>query len=287
MARTVAQIYNQMYAVKVAQAAMNALTSTSTVAYWSLKLFIVSVGIAFMEQLQDVFLIDIEGLISSQVPGTAPWIQGQVIKFQYNATTPDAVVQDPVTYIVSYPVVNTADLIISNCAVVVNSRGQINVKATTGTPPGPLSTPEKTALLSYLNTILPAGQNINLISVAADTLGLWGTVFYNGQFNAAIATNVQNALAAYIASFATSQASGGSFNGIVKVSDIEKVILAVPGVVDWVPSQITVTASGGTPINLVTASAIVARSLVAYSGYIVNDPGNLFSATLSYQVASN
>ena len=282
MARSVAVIQNQIRASLAGTPIAVLLNNTSMVSIYNLMIYVVSVGINLWEQLADNYVTTIEAIVANAVPGTPPWIQAQALLFQYNATTPDFVAVDPVTFAVEYPIPNPSDRIIGNCAVVVGPTGIVIIKVTTGTPPGPISSPEKTALTSYFNTILPAGQTFNIISVLADLLQINGNVYFNGQYGASIQANVIAALNTYIATFSTSTLNGGSFNGIIKVTDIEKVILSVPGVTDWDCSQITATPTGGSPINLVLADQQLLRNYQTYSGYVANDPGNPFSSTLTF-----
>lgn len=280
------QIQAQIMASKADQPALSGLTSTSATAYWILWSFITAVAIGLLQQIMAIFFDEIETVVAESVPGTPPWIQNEVLKFQYSTDTPQAV-QINADFTIGYAVINATLRIISNCAVVVTGTGVLNIKVTTGSPAAPIDSNQNIALFSYLNTVLPAGQNITIVSVNADEVAAYGTVYYNGQYNASIQANVIAALNSYIATFSTSTALGGSFNGTVKISDIENVILGVPGVVDWVPSQISVTPSGFGSVDLILASTIISRDYQTYSGYIKNEVANPFSSTLLFAVAQN
>lgn len=270
--RTIAQIQSQIIFNKNADANLSVLNSTSQVSYWNLWTFITAMAISLLEQIMSIFIADVETVVSKAVPGTALWIQSEVFKFQAGD-----VVSINSDFTIDYPIINVSNQIIKACAVVVSPSGAISVKVAKGSPLAPLSGGEVTELNSYLDTILPAGQTTGIISVAADLLQVNAIVYYNGQFNSVIQTNVNAALTDYLSII--------PFNGLVKISDIEKVILGVQGVVDVTFSQITVTPFSGSPANLILASALVSRSAQTYSGYLVNDPGNLFSATITYSVA--
>lgn len=278
-------IQNQIKANIAAKTELSGLTSESQAAHWQLWTFIMALGSNLDEQAMTVFFDEIETIIAQGAPQTPPWIQARILEFQYNTATPYLVAVN--NNIVSYPVIVLADRIISNCAVVPNNAGAINVKVTTGNPAGTLNADQLTALKSYLTNFLAPNQVVNLISVAADQLWVKGTVFYNGQLNASIQDSVISALNAYITKFSTSQSAGGSFNGLVKVSDIEKIILAIPGVTDWVAEQVTVTPVVGSVTNLVLAGTQVFRSYGTYSGYVANDSTNPFSTQLTFTPANN
>ncbi len=259
--------------------------SPSAVALWSNFLNTLATEFFTQEQLSNTFQTEIEAVVADAVPGTAPWIQNEVKKFQYSASTAQVVALNA-DFSVGYPTIDDTLKIISNAAIVVVGSGVINIKVATGTTPAPLSSPQKTALTAYLNSILPAGANFNIINYYADLLQVNATVYYNGQYNAVIQTNVNAALAIYMASL--------PFNGVVKLSDIEKAILAVAGVVDVTFQQVTCTPGTsiinvyGTPVNLVLGSLVLSRSYQTSAGYIVNDTTpNDFSTTILYTVANN
>lgn len=256
------------------------LTSTSPVSHWNLWTMIQALTSNLNEQASAVLIDEVDTIVSQAYPNTAPWIQSQILLFQYNTTSPYLVAIT--NNVVAYPVIVPSDRIISNCAVTVGIIGIITIKVTTGSPAAALNASQVIALKSYLTNFLSPNQQYALISTTADKLLIAGTVYYNGQLNASIQGNVIAALNAYIATFSTSQTSGGSFNGIVKVSDISEIILGVTGVTDWVPSQISITPAIGTQQNLVMSSTTIQRSFGSYSGYIQEDPGNPFATTLIF-----
>jgi hypothetical protein len=224
--------------------------------------YIMAVAIQALEQIMLIFWGELETIVASAVPGTAPWIQAQTLLFEYgNTVTLNS------NFTIGYNTPVITDQIISACAVVVGNNGQVTIKAVTGTAPSytTLSTPQKTALSSYLGAILPAGMNYNILSVSADTLAATATVYYNGQYTGAQAAVIA-AINSYIATL--------PFNGIVKVSALEAAILAVPGVTDVVfSSLIAVNTFLSINTTLITGSEIINREYQTYAGYITNaDP---------------
>jgi hypothetical protein len=232
-----------------------------------------------------VFFDEVETIVSQGTSQTAPWIQNKILEFQYSTSTPYLL--EMIDNIMTYPSIVNADKIISNCAVTVSGVGNLTIKVTSGNPAIPLNSSQLVALNSYLTNFLNPNQQKKIISVAADKLAIYGTVYYNGQLNSSIQGSVIAALNNYITKFSTSQTSGGSFNGLVKSSDIAKIIEGVLGVVDWQPAQITATPIVGTSTNLMIGSTIYKRSYAAYSGYIENDGSNPFSTTLIFVPANN
>ena len=253
-------------------------------AIWGMFIYIVAVCVSLLENIISLVVGEIETIVGQAVPGTAAWIQYMVTIFEYNASSPDIVIVNP-DFTVGYANPNVNDQIVSQCAVQVNGGGLVLVKVATGSPPAPLdgapgtSGPQCQSLIGYLNTILPAGMSFQLSNLLADILQVNAIIYYNGQYTAVIQQNVIAALTEYMATL--------PFNGYVKASAIEEAILAVPGVIDVTISQVTCTPNGGSPTNLILAGALLTREYQTYAGYIVNDPSNLFSNTLSFQVTTN
>ena len=277
MARTIAVIKAQILASVAADSDLAVLTSQSQTAYWRLWCYIQAVAINLFEQIIDLFTIEIETLIASNVPATVPWIRAEVLLFQYSAANPQ-VVQINDDFSVGYATVDETLQIISNCAVVPKNNGQIDIKVATDSPPTQLSAPQVVALSAYIDDILPAGALYNVVNAAADTLRIDGTIYYNGQYNGTIQADVEAALAIFMASL--------PFNGVIKVTDIIQALLDVAGVTDVNLSQITVVGDNGVTTNLILASTEVVRSVQTYSGYVIEDVGNPFSTTLTYAVAN-
>ena len=274
MARSTILIYNQILTEKAAKTELSGLTSPSQVAIWRLWAFITASAINIFEQLLDVFTSEIETIVNAGVPGTSSWVRNEILKFQYSAATPQiAIVKSDFT--IGYTTVDTTLNIITNCAV-VPANGIVNIKVAKGTTPVPLSSLELAAVKSYADIFMPAGAIVNFVNVAADTLRVNAVVYYNGQYSATIQAVVELALTTYMNTL--------PFNGTVKSSDIQQKLRAIPGVTDITISQITATPTGGDPIDLILASTELVRSYQTYSGYIVNDPSNLFATTITYTV---
>lgn len=262
------------------------ITNTSPVSHWRLWAFIQALLSNTNEQAAAVFVDEVEQRIALGHAATPPWIQAQIFLFQYNVNVGYLIqITDGIT--VGYANIVPADRIISNCAVVPNLTGQLKVKVTTGTPAAALSANQIIALNSYLKNFLSPNQQYSIVSTNGDQLRISGTVYFNGQINGAVQQQLITALNDYMATFSTTLTGGGSFNGLAKVSDIEKTILAIPGVVDWVPTQITITPIVGVPTNLIIGSAIIQRSYQAYSGYLIEDVTNPFSSTITFASAVN
>lgn len=268
-------------AQKAAQPDLAPLTSTSKVAYWNLWTFIFAVASNLLQQIWAILVDEIESDVAVAAPESAPWIQAQVLKFQYSVSTPQ-VVQLNSDFSVSYPTIDPTLEIITNCAVVPTGVGGVLIKLTdNGVPldgaPGTAG-PQVVALISYLNTILGSDIVFSIVNANTDILAIFGTVYYNGQ-NVNISSTVSTAITNYLSTL--------PFNAVIKLSDIIGVIRNVPGVTDFLPTTITATANGGTAINLILSELIIVREYQVYSGIIKIDPGNPLSSSLTYAISNN
>ena len=124
MARTVQQIKQQMLDAKNADPTLSALTSTSQTAKWNLYYFIVASCIAIFEQLQDLFKADLEAIASTAAPSTPQWTRNKVLKFQ----TGDVAELNTSTFVIEYPTVNTANQILTRCAVITAPNRTVLIK---------------------------------------------------------------------------------------------------------------------------------------------------------------
>jgi phage-related holin len=147
-----------------------------------------------------------------------------------------------------------------------------------------LSGLEITALEDYLDIIKPAGTQINVVSLTADKLYIFGTVFYSGQYSDVISDNVEAALNDYM----TNLSSAENFDGIVRVIEIIDAIQAVEGVVDVNITEVgcradTVAFASRTVVYKLSTGTNL-REYTTVSGYIVEETesGSEFANTLTY-----
>jgi len=223
MARTIAEIQNSIIASKDSYANLSGLNSPSQTSKWRLFTYIVAVAISFLEQIIDIFKVEIETKLVNKVSGTAQWIKNNLFLFQYDATTPQ-IVQIDADYKISYPVFNESLQIISQVALEVLDNNLIQIKVAKETPPVPLTTIEKTAVEGYLDEIMPAGIQTTVISEISDKIVIKANVYYNGMYSSIIQTNVEGAINNYLENL--------PFGGKFVVSELQDKIMGVAGVKD-------------------------------------------------------
>ena len=278
MARTVAQIKQSMLDAKNADSTLSALTSTSQTAKWNLYYFIVASCIAIFEQLQDLFKIDLEAIASTAAPSTPQWTRNKVLKYQKG----DVAQLNTTTFTVEYPTINTANQILTRCAVITAPNRTVLIKVAKSDPPVPVSVGELAELQSYIETFNPAGIAFTLINENSDKMEVAATIYYNGQYSAVISTNVVAALNNYMATL--------PFNGVISTQAVVDAIQAVDGVNSVSLTRILVRkhtvayGAGVTLYNLSTGVDSVQYQTIA--GYVVQETTatHTFADTLSYIV---
>lgn len=278
MARTVAQIKQSMIDAKNADAALSGLTSTSQTAKWNLYYFIVASCIAIFEQLQDLFKIDLETIASTAAPSTPQWTRNKVLKFQ----TGDVAELNTTTFVIEYPVINTANQILTRCAVVTAPNRTVLIKVAKSDPPEPVTVGELAELQSYVETFNPAGIAFTLINEDSDKMEVAATIYYNGQYTGVITDNVEAALNSYMANL--------PFNGRITTQSVVDAIQAVDGVISVSLTRILVrrdTVAYGAGVTLYNLSTgIDSVNYDTYAGYVVEETtaSHTFADTLTYQV---
>lgn len=240
--------------------------------------YIVAVSISLFEQIMYLFEQELEGIIAAAPVGTPQWIKAQALLFQYDATTPQVVQYDNTTNTISYPIVDPTKRIITQCSVVTLSNHVVLIKVNTAGG-GVLSSPQLTAFNSYLNTILFAGVQENVISSLPDYLMVGVQIYFNGQYTPTIKTDVPAAINNYLANL--------TYDGVIDLTSLEDAIQTAGGVIDVVFTQVELRANGVAPANayvLVNNSTTIIRRLATYSGTAITDTasGRTLSATVQY-----
>ena len=278
MARAISEIQAQMNTELAAQQTagkLTNLTSASQVAVYKLWIYIIAVAISVFEQLQDVFKTEIEDFAATIAPATPSWVKDKVEKFQYDANTPQVI--QLVEFVPEYVTVDEDKRIITRCSVKTANNKTVNVKVAKDDPPVQLTTPEQNALEGYLDNILPAGVQRNVINLVSDKLWIDATIYYNGQYAASIQADVIAAINAYLVAL--------PFDGIVKISGIEDTIQAVEGVTDIVIDEVRARAN----TIAFTSASTVARYWETVAGYCISETtaGQTIQDTLTFTVANN
>jgi hypothetical protein len=266
MARTVNQIQKTMLDAVAADIVLSPqLTSTSKRAIWRLWTFIVAVAISVLEQLVDAWRVDIENKVAAAPPGSPLWIQDQVFKFQYSATTPQVI--QFINLAPQYPVVDESLRIVTRCSVTTDISNSVTIKVAKGLIPEPLDGLQLAALSSYVKEgIGVAGPDYNVISSEPDRVFVEADIYYKGLFSSVIKSNVILAIDNYLA--------GIPFNGRVKVDDMRAAVRAVAGVEDIVFKNVSARANAtafGNGTALVQNNTLASRYWPTLAGYAISE----------------
>lgn len=277
MARTWQEIYNEMATAVQAKASFNTLEpsdenaskfledikSTSKVAVWRAFLFIISVYHYLQELLFDDHISEVEETISKGQYGTASWWEQKVLEFQYGNQVVEqdgAIVYDPID----------ENARIVTVVAVSRTSGSIELKVAKGDLASlvPLTFPEKAGLASYASRIKPVGEDVLIVSQAADLLKLNAVVYYDASIGlATVQTNVESAIDGYLSQL--------KFAGVfVKNTMIDKV-QAVEGVAD-----IQINTLEAKDIDGVYVS--IERAYDSKAGYMKVDDSFPLSSELTY-----
>ena len=278
MARTVAQIKQSMLDAKNADPTLSTLTSTSQTAKWNLYYFIVASCIAIFEQLQDLFKTDLEAIASTAAPSTPQWTRNKVLKYQKG----DVAELNTTTFTIEYPTINTANQILTRCAVITAPNRTVLIKVAKSDPPVPVSVGELAELQSYIETFNPAGIAFTLINENSDKMEVAATIYYNGQYSAVISTNVAAALNNYMATL--------PFNGVISTQAVVDAMQAAEGVISVSLARILVrkhTVAYGTGVTLYNLLlGVDSVQYQTFAGYVAQETTatHTFADTLSYIV---
>ena len=229
-----------------------------------------AININLFEQLQDAYKEELELIAASAIPGTQAWIKEKVLEFQYDALNNQYI--QLIDLIPTYNEVDEDLRIISRVAVIEGGNGIVTVKVATGDSPAPLDSLQITALEEYLDVILPAGVTPVVSSTDSDKIYIDAEVFYDGQFVASIAQDVEDAINEYFANL--------DFNGVVLVSKIQDAIQGVTGVKDILINEVRARKD----TTVFASASTVLRQWTTVAGYVVEETtsGQTFADKIIY-----
>jgi hypothetical protein len=278
MARSIATIVALLDAEQAAQTGLSGLNSPSTTAIFKLWKYIVATQMFLQETLWDIYKAALELTISKAAVGTSAWLQDKVLKFQYDATTPQ-VLSVGSDFSVNYTTVDTTKQIITRAAVNRTAQRTVLVKVAKSDPPVALSGPELSSLNGYLDDICFAGVNYVATSLVSDKLYLKANVYYDGQYSNTISESVISAVNVYLATL--------PFDGKIKLSAIVDSIQTVTGVNDVVLEDVAVRADAtafASKTYMVQGNTTLIPLYQLAAGYIIEETtaSNTFTDTLTF-----
>jgi hypothetical protein len=275
MARTAEEIQDQILTEKDSRVELTSLDSTSNTAIWFLWIVITSNVLAFFERLMDLFKAAIQAIQDSKQYGTDEWWFDIVTAYQHGDLLAF------INNIYQYPVIDATKQIVKFCSITtLGGKVQIKAAASAGGQPIVLTIDQINGLIDYLEQKRPAGSRWVVQSLQADTLKIFGNVYYNASGDINI---IKPAVIAAIQSFllnlntASSTETNRNFDGTLYVNKLIDAIQAVPGVIQNQFDLLQISAKNGAdPYEVFTSS------YQPKSGYFMIDPDFDLNNTLTF-----
>jgi hypothetical protein len=291
MARTVAEIKQEMVDQKNAESGLSGLTSTSSTAIWNLLFFICAVAIKVIEDLYDVLEADVEERKLEIPTGVLKWYAAESLVFQYGDSliySDSYVDENGVTITlegknVVYPIVDLDKRIVELSAA-DESGGLITIKVAkiTSGVAEPLSAGELSAFEDYWKSKRFAGTPLNFVSSNPDLMKSYYIVTYDPELldstgtllSDGVTKPVEVAIDSFLQTFQSE-----NFNGTMQVVKLTSAIMNATGVLNAVPTNIEAKSDGGSYIDVLATSGHVYSTT---SGYMKIDPLFPLSTTITY-----
>ncbi len=284
MARKDTEIYDALIAEKNAQVSLNGLQpsvdnaqqllsdvqSPSRVADWRLWLWLYAVASATLENLWDLFKVELDAKINSAPVGTTRWYQKESFAFQYG---------DTLVYLndrYQYATENLLLQIIKRAAVAENG-GQVVIKVAklVGTVVTKLSVGELASFQAYISKIQVAGSQIVIITDDPDLLKIAYTVYYDPLVIAADGSLISNPAVYPAVDAINACISSLEFNGDLILTKLTDAIQLAEGIADPVMTFAAAKFGSNPYVNITV-------KYNAYAGYMIIDPAFPLSTQLTY-----
>lgn len=239
------------------------LTSTSRASVWRLWAFVQAVCIWVHEYLWGLHRQEVQLIANAAIPNTAPWIQKQVLLFQYGH---DLLFDNYRPY---YTTIDPSARIIARCSVI--DTVPVIVKVAKMSVAGiiiPLDPIEVNYLSVYIDKLKPVGTPVQVLSLNPDNIKIIAEVHYKGLLSlSTVRQQIELATASYIASL--------PFDGRLYLSGLQDAMQSVDGVIDVFLGYV------GFSIGMLGYEQIY-REHQTYAGYCQIDPAFPLSATITY-----
>lgn len=183
MARTIADINDDIIVAVQTDSTLSGLTSTSRTAIWRLWSYIVASAIWVLETLFDAHLVEVNDALALLKPHTTRWYSAKSKLFQYGSQLIEGSDAYDNTNISSgtqeqREVVKQAAAVEVNGQLVIKIAGYDNSNVAQLTK---ITTPQYNAFVGYINEVKDAGVPIEVVNFDGDRLQLSINVYYDGQ----------------------------------------------------------------------------------------------------------
>ena len=281
MAQTIENWKKRILDAKALEPTLNFLNSSKASVYNSWA-YITAVTISVIDNLIDLFTIEIEERVNKSYVGTKFYIREKVLQFQNGDFIQLQTDLNNANYgNFYYAEIDTDKQIITRVAVTTSVNKTVLIRVAKEADPIALSAPEKTNLQGYVNTIFPTGIQYIVQSTNADRIKLDAKIYYEGNYSATIQDDVIISLTNYFINLSSSNNFGGTFY----LSDLDVAIRATKGVLNIFFQNVIMRTDAGTFATgsvLVENSTVLNPSYNSVSGYIKEDNVATFATTLQF-----
>jgi len=244
MARTIGQIYNALIEAKSNQSELEGLAPSqetfqnlrddqennpSTVAIWRIWLYVVAVMTHISDVLLDQYIVDVEEKIRVSRWGTLSFLQSESLKFQNG----NSLVWNGSQFI--YDPVIEANQIIKRASVVSSLNGILLFKVAKldgNGDPDPLTVGEKSSFNAYVNNIIHAGTQFEIISEQSDDLKLELDVVFDPLVLNPDGSKIGDAAVFPVVDKINEFVGNLPFDGVINLTSLVDALQSVDGVVD-------------------------------------------------------
>jgi len=198
---------------------LSELNSVSKTAIYRLIAYVVAVTAHQVLVFFELFVPEIEAKVAAAPIATKPWFAARALAYQQG----DPLVVD--NFAIGYADIDEDKQLIKRVAVSNNNDRFVRMKvaAESGGEGVALSSAQLMAFDSYMKQVMPAGVDLEIISLNGDALQVDLEVFFSGIF---LQTTIQGLVEAAINDYCANL----SFDGKVSLQKLEAAILAVEGV---------------------------------------------------------
>jgi hypothetical protein len=281
MAQTIDNWKKRILDAKALEPTLSFLNSSKASVYNSWA-YITAVTISVIDNLIDLFTVEVEERVNKSYVGTKFYIREKVLAFQNGDFIQLQTDLNNVNYGNFYYLeIDTDKQIITRVAVTTSVNKTVLIRVAKEVDPIALTNTEKNNLQGYVNTIFPAGIQYIVQSTNADRIKLDAKIYYEGNYSATIQDDVIISLTNYFINLSSSTNFGGTFY----LSDLDVAIRNTTGVRNILFQNVVMRTDAG---NFATGSVLVQNNTVlnpsynSVSGYIKEDNVQTFATTLQF-----
>lgn len=281
MARGIDVIYDSIKAEKDSKSTLAGLTATeadldtlladinsgSKVSFSGLWIYIFSFSTNTLENLWDLFKVEVEVIKAQAIYGTEDWWIEKVNEFQLGDDL--IIIQVSGVDVPGYAVIDPSKQITKASAI--KSVGGVSTIKVAQEVAGELvafDASQMIAIQAYQDRIQPAGVKVVIISLNSDLTKVFGDVFYNALLDESVVeSGVETAIEDYLANI--------EFGGLINLNKLIDSVQLVEGVNDINITNIEAKPNGGVYV-------VFDREYETSAGYVKIDPSFLLSSTLTF-----